>query len=111
MGKRYVYPASQCKFVRRHKTFVFDDGTERKAELTPYTYAEFLKPCTGPRGGKAYKTCYRAVWTCDGVLYKLAKGRTEQGDWIRYLTPLTGGVWDRYGTGLPTAEIRDGVAV
>ena len=111
MGKRYIYPASQCKFVRRHKTFAMVDGTEQVAELTPYTYGDFLKPCTGPRGGQAYKRCYRAVWTVDGILYKLAKGRTEQGEWVRYLTPLTGSVWDRYGTGLEPAEIRDGVAV
>ena len=111
MGNRYIYPASSPKFVRRNKTMRLADGTERRATLTPYTYGEFLKPCAGPRGGKAYKTCYRAVWECDGILYALSKGRTEQGEWVRFLVPLTAAVWDRYGTGLPTAQFENGIAV
>lgn len=111
MGKRYVYPATTSKFVRRHKTLMFEDMTECRAELTPYTYAEFMKPCTGPRGGKAYKRCYRDVWCVDGILYRLAKGRTEDGEWYRYLAPLSGNVWDRYATGLEPAVLKDGLAV
>lgn len=88
---RYIYPATTPKYYPKQRTVGGERGT-----LLPYTSGDFLKPCKGPRGGKAYKRCYRQLWWAGGKVCKIARVLDERGEWHHMFKPFTGGCWNRH---------------
>lgn len=110
MCKAYIYPATRGgKFYARLKTFKTIDGDDMTATLTPLTSGTFLKPCKGPRGGRAYKTCYRQLWMRDGKLYRAAKTEFAPNDWGYTLIPFSGTAYNRYDLEQKAVTYSDGV--
>lgn len=108
MGKRYVYPSKVGRYYARRRVLEGKQGT-----LLPYTTGTFLKPAIGPRGGKAYRECYRQTWWCEGRVCRIANVRHEHEDgtvsWTREFQPITNEVYNRYDTSEPHYRLYEGV--
>lgn len=109
-GKHWVWTATNGRYSCKRRTFDTPTG-EQVASLLPYTYGMFLKPTTGPRGGRAYKECYRQLWWHDGHVCKVGKQRDEQGQWHRTLEPYSGYCWNRYDATESRYVMNDGVPI
>lgn len=111
MSKPYIYPAARpsAPFYARRKSFRMLDGETVTATLTPLTSGTFLKPCKGPRGGRAYKTCYRQLWDINGVICSAAKQEFAPNDYGYTLKPYTGGAYDRYDTDAAPVTFANGI--
>lgn len=109
MATPYIYPAARpATFYARRKDFKTINGETLHATLSPLTSGTFLKPCKGPRGGRAYKTCYRQLWIVDGALYRAIKTEFAPGEYGYTLAPFSGSAYDRYDTAAPAVTYSAG---
>lgn len=92
MSRRYVYPYKKRAYYARHRTYEMDDGQMVVALTTRYTWKRALRPCEGPRGGRAYKPFYRNVYYYEGRFYRscTVPRDEEMHEWYATLMPVTG---------------------
>lgn len=102
-AKATIYEVIDQRFHRKTQTLQGVRGTS-----LPYTWGSFLRPgMEGPRGGKAYKKCWRTVWFADGRFCKVASVKDDDG-WHREFVPLTETVWNRWDEDEGTHRIVNG---
>lgn len=91
---RYVYAYDRKPYYARVRSYEMPDGTIARALTTRYTYEQAMRPCEGPRGGKAYKPFYRNVYYLEGQFYKACNLQREDGSYFNSLAPITGGIFE-----------------
>lgn len=99
------------RYYARFRELPGTDSASIRALTTRYTYGTFKRPCTGPRGGKAYKEQFRSVYYHAGRFYRDRKVQTSPDEWEHVFAPYTGLIWDRFKAqseeqGIPVCSIR-----
>lgn len=120
MCRRYVYKYGtednpERKHYNRFRRGEF--GSSDRALTTRYTYEMGLRPCVGPRGGKAYREFPRTVYYAGGTFWHhVTKAGHDEGTYRDAYEPVTGVVWDacpqqsrNAGMPISSIECRNGV--
>lgn len=70
--KATVYPAKVVRYYARFRALKSaETGDVIDALTTRFAYGKGLRPCTGPRGGRAYQEFNRAAYYHNGVFYAI----------------------------------------
>ena len=88
---RYVYPFEPKPYYARRRPYEVD-GEIISTLTTRYSYERAMRPCEGPRGGKAYRPFYRNVYYYDGRFYKACNRTHDDGTYYNSLEPITGNI-------------------
>ena len=76
--KATVYPAKVGRYYARFRALKSAiNGETIEALTTRFAYGKGLRPCTGPRGGRAYQEFNRAAYYHDGVFYRITSVNTN----------------------------------
>ena len=99
------------RYYARFRELPGPDTEPIRALTTRYTCGSFKRPCTGPRGGRAYKEQFRSIYYHAGRFYRDRKMQMKPDEWAHVLAPYTGLIWDRFRQqseeqGIPVCSIR-----
>jgi hypothetical protein len=90
MSYHYTYAYEPKPYYARRRAYTLASGEVADTLTTRYTWQRAMRPCEGPRGGKAYRPFYRNVYYFAGRFYKACNLEVKPGEYVNSLAPITG---------------------
>lgn len=121
MSYHYTYAYEPKPYYARRRAYTLASGEVADTLTTRYTWQKAMRPCEGPRGGKAYAPFYRNVYYYDGRFYRACNLEVKPGEYVNSIAPITGTISEiptsnrttKKNAPVPVASIRceDGAPV
>lgn len=89
--KATIIPPKIGRYYARFRALEDAEGNTIDALTTNFSYDVGMRPCAGPRGGKAYQEFHRPAYYASGTFYRIESvnyGTNDDPDYRNIFTPI-----------------------